>query len=380
MRRIYLDYNATTPVAAGVGQAMQPFFSELFGNPSSAHAAGRIAFEAIEDARGHVAGLVGADAEEIVFTSGGTEANNLAIQGVFLRSAPLLEGHLIISALEHPAVSAPAAFLEQLGIDVTIVACDRQGVVDPDDVRRAIRPDTRLVSIMHANNEIGTIQPLQEIAAHCHRTGVLLHTDAAQSVGKIRVHVDELDVDLLTIAGHKMYAPKGVGALFVRQSAALRPVLHGAGHERGLRPGTENVPYLVALGTAASLFSDRKLTHITATLVERRDRLEGLLQEALGDELTVNGAAAPRLPNTLNVNFPRVSGAELLARVPEICASTGAACHGSETARSATLAAIRLPPQVARGTIRLSVGWNTTVEEVDRAASLLVGAWESLQP
>ncbi len=379
MRRIYLDYNATTPVAPSVREAMIPFFSELFGNPSSAHASGRVAYEAVEDARGRVAALIGADPDEIVFTSGGTESNNLALKGVLLRNAPSVDGHLIISALEHPSVAAPAEFLERLGIAVTVVRCDSQGLVDPDDVKRAFRKDTRLVSIMHANNEIGTIQPLRDIAEHCHRRGILLHTDAAQSIGKIRSKVDELEIDLLTIAGHKMYAPKGVGALFVRQATALDPVLHGAGHERGLRPGTENVPYLVGLGAAAVRATDQKLDSSTEQMAELRDRLGALLHEAIGDETTVNGAAAPRLPNTLNVNFPRVIGSELLARVPEICASTGSACHGTSTSLSPTLTAIGLPPETARGTIRLSLGWDTSEEDVDRAANLLIGAWESLQ-
>lgn len=379
MRRIYLDHNATTPVASSVREAMLPFFSELFGNPSSAHSAGRIAFEAMEDARGHLAALVGADADEIVFTSGGTEANNLALLGIFLQSVPAVDGHLIISALEHPAVSSPAEFLERMGVATTVVPSDPQGLVDPEAIRKALRKDTRLVSIIHANNEVGTIQPIREIAAICHEQGVLVHTDAAQSVGKIRTKVDELEVDLMSIAGHKMYAPKGVGALFVRQSTAIGPVIHGAGHERGLRPGTENVPSLVGLGAAATLAADRHLDACTEQLSQLRDRLHALLLEGVGEELTVNGQTAPRLPNTLNVNFPGVSGNELLSRVPEICASTGAACHGSHTTRSATLAAMGVSPETARGTIRLSLGRDTTAEDVERASSLLIGAWESLR-
>ena len=251
VRQIYLDYNATTPVAESVAKAMWPFLTEYFGNPSSGHAMGRICHEAIEDARGHVAALLGADRDEIVFTSGGTESNNLAIKGILLRDHPAADGHLVISAVEHPAVAQVAEHLMRLGYAVTVVACDSHALVDPDDVRKAIRSDTRLVSIMHANNEVGSVQMLREIAAICHERGVLLHTDAAQSVGKVRTKVDELDVDLLSVAGHKMYAPKGIGALFVRQTVDLEPVFHGAGHEKGLRPGTENVPHIVGLGAAA---------------------------------------------------------------------------------------------------------------------------------
>jgi cysteine desulfurase len=232
---------------------------------------------------------------------------------------------------------------------------------------------------MHANNEIGTVQPIRRIAELCHAHGVLLHTDAAQSVGKIRTNVEELGVDLLTVAGHKVYAPKGVGALYVRRGVALEPVNHGAGHESGLRAGTENVPYLVGLGRAA-LLADKSLDQITSRLAALRDRLLGQLHEVIGDRLTVNGQAAERLPNTLSVSFPDVTGHDLLARIPDLCASTGAACHSGTTSMSATLAAIGLSPLQASGAVRLSVGWTTSEEEIDRAASLLIAAWENLRP
>lgn len=377
MRQIYLDYNATTPVDPAVAQAMWPFLTEYYGNPSSGHALGRICHEAIEDARGHVANLLGADRDEIVFTSGGTESNNLAIQGILLRDFPAADGHLIVSAIEHPAVAQVAEHLQRWGYAVTVVGCDANGLVDPDDVRKAIRSDTRLVSVMHANNEVGSVQMLREIAGICHERGVLIHSDAAQSVGKVRTKVDELDVDLLSVAGHKLYAPKGIGALFVRQSVDLEPVLHGAGHERGLRPGTENVSHIVGLGAAAQLAA-KDLEQYAEQLGELRDALGDLLREALGADLGINGELAPRLPNTLSVNFPRVSGAALLARIPEVCASTGAACHSTGTAMSATLRAMGLSASVARGTVRLSLGWPTTEDEVVRAAELLVGAWETL--
>lgn len=376
MRQIYLDYNATTPIAPSVQEAMLPFLTEHYGNPSSSHAIGRASYEAVEDARGRVASLVGADREEIIFTSGGTESNNLALKGVFFGPKPTLSGHLVISAFEHPAVAEPARWLEKWGVEVTRVPCDRQGMIDPSEVEDALRPDTRLVSIMHANNEIGTVQPLREISHLCHERGVLVHTDAAQSVGKVRTMVDELGVDMLTIAGHKMYGPKGVGALFIRRGVALEPVTHGAGHESGLRPGTENVPYLVALGAAATLAA-KGVDREADRLAKLRDLLFQCLREEIGHRLTANGARAERLPNTLSVNFPEVVGAELLARIPEICAATGAACHSGTTSMSSTLKAIGLSADVARGTIRLSCGWYTSEEEVQRAASLLIGAWEA---
>ena len=378
MRHIYLDYNATTPIAPSVQESMLPFFAEHFGNPSSGHALGRACAEAVEDARGRVAGLLGCDAEEIVFTSCGTESNNLAIKGVMLRETPAVGGHLIVSAIEHPAVAEPARFLERLGFDLTVVGCNRQGVVDPHAVEAALRPDTRLVSVMHANNEIGTIQPIREIAEICHAQNVLVHTDAAQSAGKIRTAVDELDVDLLTVAGHKIYAPKGIGALFVRRGVALEPSQHGAAHEEGLRAGTENVPYIVALGRACSL-ARKSLADSGDRLAMLRDRLFDRLADAIGPRLAVNGGQTERLPNTLSVIFPNVVGHDLLARIPELCASTGAACHSGATSMSATLAALGLDHEQAAGTMRLSVGWYTSEEEIDRAASLLIAAWEDLK-
>ena len=377
MRQIYLDYNATTPIAPSVQQAMQPFLAEHYGNPSSSHALGRAAHEAVEDARSQVAGLIGADREEVFFTSCATESNNLAIKGVMFRQSPAVGGHVIISAIEHPAVVEPTKYLERLGFDVTVVNCNRDGVVPISAVEAALRPDTLLVSVMHANNEIGTLQPIRGIAALCHERGVLLHTDAAQSVGKVRTFVDELEVDLLSIAGHKLYAPKGVGAIFVRRGTPLEPLLHGAGHEGGLRSGTENVPHIVGLGKACALAA-KSLDEAGKRMENLRERLLLQLREAIGSRLTVNGGRAARLPNTLSVNFPDVTGGALLARAPELCASTGAACHSGTTHMSATLAAIGLTPEEAAGTVRLSVGWYTSEEDVDRAASLLVDAWEIL--
>ncbi|MEQ8789290.1 MAG: cysteine desulfurase family protein [Pirellulaceae bacterium] len=376
MRHIYLDYNATTPIAPSVQEAMLPFLAEHYGDPSSSHALGRACLEALEDARGRVAGLLGCEDEEVVFTSGGTEANNLALKGVMLNGGAVGDGHLVISALEHPAVTEPARYLERLGFDVTVVRGNVDGVVEPDDVAAALRPDTRLVSIMHANDVIGTVQPLRRIAKICRARGVLLHTDAVQSVGKIRAAVDELDVDLLSLSAHKFYGPKGVGALYVRHGVPLESLLHGAGNEGGMRAGTENVPHIVAMGRAASLTA-KSLDQAAERLTMLREKLLKRLRETLGEQLTVNGCRAERLPNTLSVNFPRVSGQALLARIPELCASPGE-CHGDHGGTSGALSAIGLPAQVAAGTVRLCVGWYTSEEQVDRAASLLIAAWEDL--
>ncbi len=355
MRPIYLDYNATTPIAPAVQEAMLPFLAQHFGNPSSGHALGRACYEAVEDARLRVAQLLGVDRDEIVFTSGGTESNNLALKGIALRHAPAGSGHLVVSAIEHPAVLEPARYLESLGYGLTLVGCDSIGVVDPEAVEAAIRPDTVLVSVMHANNEIGTVEPIRQIAEICRARGVLVHTDAAQTVGKIPTRARELGVDLLSVAGHKMYAPKGIGALYVRRGVMLESQMHGAGNERGMRAGTENVPYIVGLGHAATL-AGKSMVAAADHMASLRDRLQRQLCEGIGKSLSVNAAKAERLPNTLSLNFPGICGATLLRRIPELCASTGAACHSGSENLSPTLAAIGLTAQVTRGTVRLSVG------------------------
>lgn len=381
MKSIYLDYNATTPVAPSVKDAILPYLLEHFGNPSSPYAGGLAALEAVEEARERVAFLLGASSEEIVFTSGGTEANNLALKGVLLHPERFRNSgpsglHMVISAIEHPAVAEPTRYLEQLGIQVSAVAPNAQGVVEPAAVQRALRPETVLVSVMHANNEIGTIQPIREIAELCRSRDILVHTDAAQSVGKISVNVEELQVDLLSLAGHKIYAPKGVGALYVRRGTDLAPWLHGGGQELGLRAGTENVPYLAGLAQAARL-AVTSSQEFDGRIRELRDLLWQTLRDAISD-LHCHGESAARLPNTLSVAFPGVRGADLLVAVPEISASTGSACHGRSGVGSATLRAIGATPELARGTVRFSLGWYTTAEEVDRAAQLLIDAWERL--
>lgn len=378
MKPIYLDYNATTSIDPAVNAAMQPFLSEQFGNPSSKHAYGRPAHDAVEKARGQLAALLGAQPQEIVFTGGGSEASNHAIKGsVFRNLIGKQDAHVITTAIEHPATMVPCEWLRRFGVEVTVLPVDGTGRVDPDSVRRAINPRTVLVTIMHSNNEVGTLQPIQEISAITREKGVLLHTDAAQSLGKVALDVGELGVDLMTIAGHKLYAPKGVGALFVRSGVPLESLIHGAGHENGRRAGTENVPYLVGLGAAAEI-ARQSLPGASERLRHLRDRLESQLRGPLGEKLVLNGHRELRLPNTLNVCFPGVIGSELLAQVPEVAASTGSACHEGKVNLSPVLAAMGVPPEVGQGAVRLSVGRFTTEAEVDRAAELLVKAVRAL--
>jgi cysteine desulfurase len=386
MTPIYLDYNATTPLDPAVVEAMLPYLHTHFGNPSSTHAYGKLTHEAVERARTQVSGLLGASSDEIVFTGGGTEASNHALKGaVFSRllgGLPSILGrwfglrrsvHLITSAIEHPATAQPAEFLRRLGCRVTIVPVNRTGLVDPDDIRRALASDTVIVSIMHSNNEVGTLLPIREISAITRPRGVLLHTDAAQSLGKVGVDVGELGVDLLTLAGHKLYAPKGIGVLFVRRGVKLENCLHGAGHETGRRAGTENVPYVVALGTAAEI-ARTSLPAATEKLGSLRDRFWQRLQQGLGERVVLNGHSERRLPNTLNASFVGHVGSELLQKVPEIAASTGSACHEGRVSQSPVLCAMGVPPEIGQGALRLTVGRFTTVDEVDRAAEILVRA------
>jgi cysteine desulfurase len=382
MPPIYLDYNATTPIDPAVALAVEPYLREHFGNPSSAHAFGKTAHDAVEVARRQVADLLGAHPDEIIFTSGGSEASNHALKGaVFAKLRGFFgrwakDAHIITSAVEHPATLQPCEFLKRLGCRVTILPVDRHGWVDPASVRQALERGTTLVSIMHANNEVGTLEPIREIAALARERGALMHTDAAQSIGKLPVNVDELGVDLLSVAGHKVYAPKGVGVLYVRRGVKLEPFIHGAGHEGGRRAGTENVPYVVGLGKACEL-AKASLPEVTEKLRVLRDRLWQRLQAGLGDDVVLNGHPERRLPNTLNVNFLGHAGAELLERVPDIAASTGSACHAGHVTLSPVLSAMGVPPKLGRGAVRLSVGRFTTEAEIDRAADLLVTAARS---
>lgn len=368
---IYLDYNATTPLLPEVVDAMLPYLREHFGNPSSGHVYGRRARDAVARAREQVAALLMVDPGEVLFTSGGTEANNLAIRGIADgRATP---GRIVTTVIEHPATERPCAWLEAHGWTVLRLGVDETGRTRVDDASAAIVPGTTLVTVMHANNETGVLQPISELADLSHRSGALLHTDAAQSIGKVPVRPRELGVDLLSLAGHKLYAPKGVGALYVRQDAALVPFLRGAGHERGLRPGTENVAAIVGLGVACDAAA-RDLESLAARLHDLCDLLWRRLDAAIPG-LALNGHPAQRLPNTLNIRLPRASGTAVLATAPELAASTGSACHAGHETASTVILAMGVAPADAVGSLRLTLGRGTTEEDVTRAADLLAGAW-----
>lgn len=360
MRPIYLDYNASTPIDPLVVAAMRAAMDLGYGNPSSTHWAGSPAKHLLEGSRRQVAGLLQCVPEEVVFTSGGSEANNLALKGVFFarRGRPV---HIITTQIEHPSILAPCAFLEREGARVTHLPVDATGLVDPDELRRAMTPDTALVSIMHANNETGTVEPIEECARIAHEHGVLFHTDAAQSVGKIPTRVNELGVDLLSIAGHKLYAPKGVGALYVRSGTRLEPLIHGAGHESGRRAGTESALLASALGTASTLAAELGSMRVVREL---RDQLWKGLQDRLGSSVVLNGHPERRLPNTLNVSFVGHTGGDILAAVKDIAASTGSACHSGRVELSPVLRAMGISEEVGRGAIRFSLGRGTTAAEI----------------
>jgi len=367
-RPIYFDYNATTPVDPRVLEAMLPYFWEQFGNPSSSHAHGLKTHVAIEQARDQVAALLGCAPEEIIFTGGGSEADNLALKGIAEANQERGD-HIITCQVEHPAVLATCRYLERRGFRVTYLPVDQYGRVNPDDVQQAITPATTLITIMHANNEVGTLQPLAAIGRLARERGIPLHTDAAQSVGKLPTRVDDLGVDLLTVAGHKLYAPKGVGALFVRRGLRVEPLIHGAGHEGGRRAGTENVAAIVGLGEACRLAGE-SLAEETGRLRRLRDRLhEGLAEQA--GPVRLNGHPSDRLPNTLNLCFAGIEGNALLAATPEVAASTGSACHAGHTEPSAVLLAMGVSPDLALGAVRFSLGRWTTEVEVERASLLL---------
>jgi len=375
---IYLDFNATTPVADEVIEAVQPFLFAVFGNPSSSHRYGRIAAKGLAQARHQVAQLIGANDDEIIFTANATEANNLALLGV--TSALSAQGsarrQIVVSAIEHPAVMEPARHLKTQGWALEVLPVDAMGQSSEDLAKRVVGPATAIVSVMHANNEIGTVQPVSAIAKIARDADALMHTDASQSLGKIPVHVDDLGVDLLTIAGHKLYAPKGVGALYVRRGTPITSISFGATQERGLRPGTENVALAVGLGAAADL-ARRTLEKTGEAMRRHRDSLHQQLLQLVPD-LRLNGHPTERLPNTLNVSFPRVDGARLLAACSEVAASTGSACHSGTEEVSGVLAVMGIPYEHARGAVRLSVGRSTTEQEVEKAAVALASAWRRL--
>jgi len=359
--QIYLDHNASTPIDPSVRAAMAPYLAAAFGNPSSGHWAGAPARAAVETARAQVAALLGCAPGEVVFTSGGTEANNAALTGAFFAAAGPSR-HIVTTLIEHPAIIEPCRFLERLGATVTYVGVDATGTVDPDDIRKALRPDTILVSVMHANNEVGTIQPIADIARVTREAGVPLHSDAAQSVGKLATDVDALGVDLLSIAGHKFYGPKGVGALYVRGGVRLEPFMHGASHESGRRAGTENALLDIGLGAAAELARDREWTD---GVRELRDRFWASLQDRFGDRVRLNGHPTQRLCNTMSVDFVDRVGSEILAALPGVAASTGSACHADRVTLSAVLEAMHVPPEVGMGAVRFSLGRSTAWAELD---------------
>ncbi len=374
---IYLDYNATTPIDREVTEAMLPYLYQHFGNPSSAHTYGQVAREAVERARAQVAALLNCQPHEVIFTSGGTESNNTVIKGVAAAYGERGR-HIITSAVEHPAVHEPCEVLARQGYEITVLPVDSYGRVDPADVERAIRPNTILISIMLANNEVGTLQPVAEIAQIAHAHGVLVHTDAAQAVGKIAVDVAVLGVDFLSLAGHKFYAPKGVGALYVRSGVDLPKFMHGASHERNRRAGTENVLEIVGLGQAAEV-ARRDLVHHMAHMQTLRDRLYRGLTERL-DGIQRNGHPEHSLPNTLNISFRGVEANTLLERIGgRVAASAGAACHADRIAVSHVLEAMGVPLEFAKGTLRLSTGRPTTPEEIDEAVEVIAEAVHSLR-
>ena len=370
---IYLDHNATTPILPEVVDAMLPYLREHFGNPSSGHVYGRRAHDAVERARGQVAALLGCDDGEVIFTSGGTEANNLAIRGV--AEARNDRRHVVTTAIEHPATEQPCAWLERHGMRLTRIGVDANGRARVEEARAAIDTATALVTVMHSNNETGVLQPIADIAGLVRAVGAILHTDAAQSVGKVPLKVRELGVDLLSVAGHKLYAPKGVGALYVRRGTPIVPFTLGAGHERGLRPGTENVAAIVGLGRACEIAGSDMET-VAARVTALRDDFWQRLEAGVPGVM-LNGHRTLRLPNTLNVRFPRVSGNTILAGAPTIAASTGSACHAGGESASAVILAMGVAADEAIGSVRLTLGRGTTAADIEVTADALVRSWRN---
>jgi cysteine desulfurase len=369
MNKVYLDYNASTPIAPEVHEAIAPYLAHHFGNPSSLHWASEGAKEALETARRQVADLLHSWPDEIVFTSGGTEANNQAIKGAFFASRDR-GNHIITTQIEHPSVINPCRFLERLGAEVTWLPVDETGMVNPDEVRRAITPATILVSVMHANNEVGTIQPIAEISGFTKERGILFHTDAAQSAGKIPTDVATLGIDLLSIAGHKLYAPKGIGTLYIKRGVQLEPLMHGAGHESGRRAGTESLPLVAGLGKACELAA----AHLPTGPVEmgrRRDQLYDGMKALFGSRLVLNGHIRHRLPNTLNFSIKGMSGQEFLALLPRLAASTGSACHTGSRTVSPVLKAMNLDESRGLAAVRFSLGRETTDFEIHAVLEML---------
>ena len=372
MRRIYLDHAATTPTHPEVVKAMLPFFSDAFGNPSSIYSYGQEAKGAVEEARTKVAELIGARSEEIVFTSGGTEADNLALKGLAYASEHK-GNHIITTSIEHHAVLEACKFLEKRGLEITCLPVDKYGLVDPADVKKAITAKTILISVMHANNEVGTIEPVEEIGEIARKAGAYFHTDAVQTVGHIPVNVDKLKVDLLSISGHKFNGPKGVGALYVRKGTKLVPLVHGGEHEKRRRAGTENVPAIVGLGKAVEL-AGQEMGREVERLTNLRDKLiRGLVGKI--DSVHLNGHPTRRLPNNVNISIDFVEGESILLNLDleGICASTGSACSSASLEPSHVLLALGLSPEQAHGSLRFTLGRDNTQADVERVLEVLPG-------
>jgi cysteine desulfurase len=369
MSKLYFDYNASTPLAPEVVDAMQPLLKDYYGNPSALHWAGKPVKGLLKNARKQVSDLIGCSPSEVIFTSGGSEANNFALKGFYFKN--MHKGnHIITSKIEHPAILNPCRFLENIGARVTYVGVDQYGRVSTEEIEKSITKDTILITIMHSNNETGTLQPIVEIGEIAEKYGIAFHTDASQSVGKVPVDVNALKVDMLTIAGHKLYAPKGIGALFIRNSVELEPLIHGAGHENGLRAGTENTLLAVGLGKACEIaslqISNSKLKDLTEYFWKQ-------LKEEFGEMVVLNGHPEERLPNTLNVSFVKRIGQDLLDKVPDLAASTGSACHAGSIELSPVLKEMKVPEEIGMGAIRFSLGRYTTKDEIDNVIKGLKG-------
>ncbi|MDE5421815.1 cysteine desulfurase [Ancylomarina sp. DW003] len=375
MLPIYLDYNATTPIAKEVADAMKPYLYEHFGNPSSSHMYGQKGKKAVDKGRAQLAKLLNCNTSDLIFTSGGTESNNYALKGYAFANRSK-GNHIITSSIEHPAVSEVCKYLETEGFEVTYLPVDETGRVQIADVEAAIRPETILISVMYANNEVGTLQPISEISRLAKKHGIVLHSDCAQAIGKVPVDIEVLGVDLLTVAGHKFYGPKGIGALYIKKGVNLQKLMHGADHENNLRAGTENVLEIVGLGEAAELCQKNLNTSIIhdKTLVNRLKKALSVL-----DSIQFNGNSEFCLPNTLSVSFKNIEANTLLANLPEVAASAGAACHTDSISVSATLAAMKMDKAYAMGTIRFSVGKYSTETEIDQAVEVIIKAVQNLR-
>ena len=368
MERIYLDFNASTPMAPEVIDAMHPLLNDFFGNPSAIHWAGKPVKEILHRARGQVANLISCSPEEIIFTSGGSEANNFALKGIYFKNN-YKGSHIITSKIEHPAIMNPCKFLEKIGAKVSYAGVDEFGRVSPEEIEKAITKETILISVMHSNNETGMIQPIKEIGEIAKRHGIAFHTDASQSAGKVPIDVNELGVDMLTIAGHKLYAPKGIGALYIRNGVELEPLIHGAGHEFGRRAGTENTLLAVGLGKACEIagnyLGDHQLENLTNYFWSE-------LKKEFGENVVLNGHIVDRLPNTLNVSFVNRIGQDILEAIPNLAASTGSACHAGSIELSPVLKEMKTLEHIGMGAIRFSLGRTTTKEEIDAVIRSLI--------